>query len=63
MSELEKQELEQRMAALTIEEQMIAVRYFEDSVMFTELEKRSRKKNAIISVVNKLAEGGMFNVR
>ncbi len=60
MSELEKQEFEKRMAALTIEEQMIAVRYFEDSVMFMELEKRSRKKNAVISVVSQIMEKGGF---
>lgn len=64
MSEGERKEFEQRMSALTIEEQMIAVKYFEDSVMFSELEKRSRKKNAVISVVSQLVEkGGFVNVR
>lgn len=64
MSGLEKEEFGQRMSALTIEEQMIAVRYFEDSVMFAELEKRSRKKNAVISVVSQIMEkGGFENVR
>ena len=58
MVELEKNEFEQRMAALTIEEQILAVKYFEESVMFSELEKRSRKKNAVISVVSQVIEKG-----
>lgn len=58
MSDLEKKEFEQRMSTLTIEEQMLAVGYFEDSVMFMELEKRSRKREAVISVVEKLMENG-----
>lgn len=37
---------------------MLAVGYFEDSVMFMELEKRSRKREAVISVVEKLMENG-----
>lgn len=56
MNEGERKEFEQRMSVLTIEEQMIAVRYFKDSVMFMELERRSRKKNAIISVVSQIME-------
>lgn len=56
MTELEKREFEQRMSALTIEEQILAVKHFEDSVMFSELEKRSRKKNAVISVVSQVIE-------
>lgn len=56
MTELEKREFEQRVSVLTIEEQILAVKYFEDSVMFAELEKRSRKKNAVISVVSQLIE-------
>ncbi len=64
MTELEKREFEQRMSAITIEEQILAVKYFEDSVMFAELEKRSRKKNAVISVVSQIIEkGGIENVR
>lgn len=58
MGGLEKNEFEQRMSALTIEEQIIAVKYFEESVMFAELEKRSRKKNAVISVVSQIVEKG-----
>lgn len=60
MGGLEKNEFEQRMSALTIEEQIIAVKYFEESVMFAELEKRSRKKNAVISVVSQIVEKGGF---
>lgn len=60
MTELEKKEFGQRMSAITIEEQILAVKYFEDSVMFAELEKRSRKKNAVISVVSQLIEKGGF---
>ncbi len=60
MDELEKNEFEQRMSALTIEEQILAVKYFEESVMFAELEKRSRKKNAVISVVSQVVEKGGF---
>lgn len=58
MSGLEKNEFEQRMSVLTIEEQILAVKYFEESVMFAELEKRSRKKNAVISVVSQIVEKG-----
>lgn len=60
MSEAEKKEFEQRMSVLTIEEQMLAVRYFEDGVMFMELEKRSRKQNALISTVRQIMERGWF---
>lgn len=60
MTELEKREFEQRMSVLTIEEQILAVKYFEEGVMFAELEKRSRKKNAVISVVSQLIEKGGF---
>ena len=60
MTELEKREFEQRMSALTIEEQILAVKHFEDSVMFSELEKRSRKKNAVISAVSQVIEKGGF---
>lgn len=60
MTELEKKEFEQRMSAITIEEQILAVKYFEESVMFAELEKRSRKKNTVISVVSQLIEKGGF---
>lgn len=64
MSEAERIVFEQRMSALTIEEQMLAVKYFEESVMFQELEKRSRKKNAIISVIEQIVgNGGFENVR
>lgn len=64
MSESERIVFEQRMSALTIEEQMLAVKYFEESVMFQELEKRSRKKNAIISVIEHIVgNGGFENVR
>lgn len=61
MSEAERKEFEQRMSALTIEEQLLAVRYFEDSVMFMELEKRSRKQNALISMVRQIMERGGFS--
>ena len=60
MGELERKEFEQRMSALTIEEQILDVRYFEDSVMFAELEKRSRKRKAAISVVEQIIEKGGF---
>ena len=60
MTELEKKEFEQRVSVLTIEEQILAVKYFEESVMFAELDKRSRKKNAVISVVSQLIEKGGF---
>lgn len=58
MSELERKEFKQRMAALTIEEQALAVKYFEDSVMFLELEERSIKKNAAISAIRQILEKG-----
>lgn len=58
MSELERKEFKQRMAALTIEEQELAVKYFEDSVMFSELEDRSIKKNAAISAIRQILEKG-----
>lgn len=60
MSELERKEFKQRMAALTIEEQALAVKYFEDSVMFSELEERSIKKNAAISAIRQILEKGGF---
>lgn len=64
MNEVERKEFEQRMSALTIEEQMLAVKYFKDGVMFTELEKRSRKRKAVISVVEQIVgKGGFTNVR
>lgn len=64
MNEVERKEFEQRMSALTIEEQMLAVKYFEDGVMFAELEKRSRKRKAVISVVEQIVgKGGFTNVR
>ena len=63
MSEAEKKEFEQRMSVLTIEEQMLAVRYFEDGVMFSELEKRARKRKAVISVVEQIVgKGGALDV-
>lgn len=60
MTELEKKEFEQRMSAITIEEQILTAKYFEEGVMFAELEKRSRKKNAVISVVSQIIEKGGF---
>lgn len=60
MTELEKKEFEQRMSVLTIEEHILAVKYFEGRVMFAELEKLSRKKNAVISVVSQIIEKGGF---
>lgn len=44
MTELEKKEFEQRVSVLTIEEQILAVKYFEESVMFAELEKTFKKE-------------------
>lgn len=64
MTEVERNEFEQRMSALTIEEQMLAVKYFDDNIMFAELQRRTSKRKAIISIVEQLAEkGGMRDVR
>lgn len=54
MSEWEKEEFQKRMAVLTEEEQEIAVRYFKDEIMFSELEKRSKRQREIISVVENI---------
>lgn len=60
MTEVERNEFEQRMSALTVEEQVLAVKYFDDNVMFAELQRRTSKRKAIIAIVEQLAEkGGM----
>lgn len=51
ISELEMEEFSRRMSVLTEEEQIIAEKYIKESIMFSELEKRSRKKDCIISLV------------
>ena len=64
MTEDERNEFQQRMSAFSIEEQVLAVKYFDDNVMFAELERRTRKRKAIISIVEQLAEkGGTRDVR
>lgn len=64
MNEIEKEEFMQRMSALSIEEQVLAVKYFDDNIMFAELQRRTSKRKAIISIVEQLAEkGGMLDVR
>lgn len=57
MSEIEKQEFSQRMAALTNEEQIIAAKYIPDGIMFAELAKRQRKRDTIINAVAQIMEG------
>lgn len=56
MSEMEAREFSERMAALTAEEQIIAAKYIPDDIMFTELEKRQRKRDSIINVVAQIVE-------
>ncbi len=53
---LHVQEFSSRMAALSEEEQAIAVKYIDDQIMFEELAARSKKRQAIISTIEKVME-------
>ncbi len=56
MNGLELQEFSNRMAALSEEKQAIAARYIDDQIMFEELAARSKKRQAIISTIEKVME-------
>lgn len=57
MSELEEKELTQRIKAMSVEEQVIAIKYIHDEILLDELKDRIAQAKNVTYLVDEMLEG------